>query len=151
MSDNWIILIPEDPRYVPDSYRQEQARALFAEIAPDVDEIKIRTSFSIEFVDCGGNFESVACPVCQEILPVEWWVDRVEEDILDGEFQLFLYTLPCCDDKLTLNELKYDWPQGFSRFALEAMNPNIGSLHENTIKEFETILGSQLRVIYRVV
>ena len=34
MSDNWIALIPKDPRFVPDAAKRRQARDRFAEIAP---------------------------------------------------------------------------------------------------------------------
>ena len=50
---------------------------------------------------------------------------------------------------VTLNDLQYDWPQGFGRFALQAMNPNIGKLNAAQMAEFERILGTKLRVIYQ--
>jgi hypothetical protein len=34
MSDNWIILIPEDPCFVPSPETQQRARQRFLEIAP---------------------------------------------------------------------------------------------------------------------
>jgi hypothetical protein len=43
----------------------------------------------------------------------------------------------------------YEWPQGFGRFALDAMNPNIGILQDRYKLEFEEILGTKLRVIYQ--
>jgi hypothetical protein len=39
--------------------------------------------------------------------------------------------------------------QGFARFALEAMNANIGELAEQRPQELEEILATRLRVIYR--
>jgi hypothetical protein len=48
-----------------------------------------------------------------------------------------------------LHELGYDWPQGFGRFALDAMNPNIGELDDRLKTQFEKILGTKLRVIYQ--
>jgi hypothetical protein len=42
----------------------------------------------------------------------------------------------------------YEWPQGFGRFALDAMNPNIGELQDKYKREVEKILGTKLRVIY---
>ena len=149
MSDNWIALIPEDPTFIPDEARQVQAREYFAEIAPDAEEIEIRLSDAVEFFDCGANFELVRCPSCQQELSQDWWQERLDEDADEEGFRLARYPMPCCQAKHTLHELHYDWPQGFGRFALDAMNPEIGELSEATIKEFERILGTKLHVIYQ--
>ena len=148
MSDNWITLIPEDPMFVPDLAKQVRARSRFAEIAPDAGEIEIKTSETVAFFDCGSNFERVHCPSCRAEIAIEWWQDRMNEDYNDG-FMLTKYATPCCNTPCTLNELAYEWPQGFGRFALDAMNPNIGTLDEGYKKELEDILGTVLRVIYQ--
>lgn len=69
----------------------------------------------------------------------------------DGEdgFKLAAYAVPCCRKEYTLHDLAYDWPQAFGRFALDAMNPNIGELDAKFKREFEKILGTKLRVIYQ--
>jgi hypothetical protein len=61
MSDNWIALVPEDPRFVPDAAKQQRARERFLEIAPEADEIEIKVSENVVFFDCGGNFERICC------------------------------------------------------------------------------------------
>jgi len=148
MSDNWIALIPEDPRFVPDEAKQRRARDRFAEIAPEADEVEIKVSEKVEFFDCGANFERILCPSCRSEISVVWWQDHIDEDSDDG-FKLASYPAPCCGRKCTLHELVYEWPQGFGRFALEAMNPNIGKLEDKYKEEFEKILGTKLRVIYQ--
>lgn len=148
MPDNWIALVPEDPRLVPDAANQRRARDRFAEIAPEADEIEIKVFEKVVFFDCGGNFERICCPACGEEIPVEWWQDRMDEDHDDG-FKLVAYVAPCCGKKSTLNDFVYEWPQGFGRFALDAMNPSIGKLDDKYKREFETILGTKLRVIYQ--
>jgi len=77
-----------------------------------------------------------------------WWQSRMDEDYGDG-FKLASYSTPCCGARCTLHELVYEWPQGFGRFALDAMNPNIGALEDRYKAEFEEILGTKLRVIYQ--
>jgi hypothetical protein len=148
MSDNWIVLIPEDPWLVPDAVKQRRARDRFAEIAPEADEIEIKVSEKVEFFDCGANLERICCPSCRAQIPVEWWQERMDEDYGDG-FKLASYATPCCGKKSTLHELVYEWPQGFGRFALDALNPNIAKLAEKDKREFEKILGTKLRVIYQ--
>jgi hypothetical protein len=148
LSDHWIALIPEDPRFVPEVARQLRARDRFAEIAPEADEIEVRVSENVVFFDCGENFEHVFCPSCRSEIPAEWWKGRMDEDS-DNGFKLAAYATPCCGKKLTLHDLVYEWPQGFGCFALDAMNPNIGLLENEQKREFETILGTKLRVIYQ--
>jgi len=149
MSDNWIVLIPEDPQFIPDAASQRCARERFAEIAPEADEIEIELSDEVRFFDCGGNFERVGCPSCGAEIPLAWWQARMNEDYSGKGFRLAAYATPCCGAKLTLHELAYEWPEGFGRFALDAMNPRIGKLSKRHQRELEDILGTKLRVIYR--
>lgn len=149
MSDNWIALIPEDPCYVPDAARQTRARDRFAEIAPDADEVEIKVTDHFEFYDCGTNLERIICPSCGTEIADEWWQDRLDDDSGDEGFKLARYSAPCCNAKHTLHNLIYEWPQGFGRFALDAMNPNIGKLDDEYKTEFEEILGTKLRIIYQ--
>jgi hypothetical protein len=148
MSENWIALIPEDPHFVPEEANRNRARDRFAEIAPDADEIDLKVSETIQFFDCGENFERVLCPGCNAEIPLAWWEDRMDEDYSDG-FRMSDYATPCCGARHTLQELVYDWPQGFGRFALDAMNPDIGKLEDRYKLEFEKIVGTKLRVIYQ--
>ena len=148
MSDNWIAILPEDPRFVPELEKQRRARDRFAEIAPKSDEIQIKVSDKVEFFDCGANFERICCPACGCEIPVEWWVARMDEDYLDG-FKLAAYATPCCSAACALDALVYHWPQGFGRFALDAMNPDIGRLDDRYKHELEEILGTKVRVIYQ--
>lgn len=148
MSDDWIVIIPEDPRFIPDQPNRDRARDRFTQIAPHASEIEAKVFETVQFFDCGANFERSLCPTCRSEIPTAWWQDRMEEDYGDG-FKLVSYPMPCCGTRSTLHELVYDWPQGFGRFALDAMNPNIGMLEERYKFEFEEILGTKLRVIYQ--
>lgn len=148
MSDHWIVLIPEDPWFVPDETKQRLARDSFAAIAPEADEIDTEVSTNVAFFDCGANFERIFCPSCGDEIAAAWWQERMAEDYAEG-FTLSVYSTPCCNAKRTLHELVCDWPQGFGRFAIKAMNANIGVLDEAYKHEFEAILGTRLRVIYR--
>ena len=147
MSDDWIRLVPDDPRYVPERDLRARAKARFAEIAPAA-EIDVEVSDAVAFFDCGTNFARVRCPSCVAVIPVEWWQAWMDADY-DGGFRLASQALPCCGARHTLNDLIYEWPQAFGRFVIEAMNPNIGALKEEHKREVEGILGTKLRVVYR--
>jgi hypothetical protein len=117
-------------------------------MAPHADQIEFKVCDEVEFFDCGANFERILCPDCRTEISFEWWESRLDEDFHKG-FNLAKYATPCCCSLRTLHELEYDWAQGFGRFALEAMNPNIGKLDDRLKEELETILGKRLRVIYQ--
>src|SRR4051812_44974053 len=146
MSDNWIIVIPETADYVPSEDAQWKAVALFKRLAPIADDVKAEASAGIRFIDCGANLERVLCPDCSAEIEVDWWQDRMDDEAEAG-YPLRQIELPCCRAKRSLNELKYEWPQGFARFSVEAMNPGICDLTEDHLKEFETVLGCRVRKV----
>jgi hypothetical protein len=148
MSDNWIVLIPEDPKFIPTPANRAWARQRFAEIAPKAWEFEIKVFKTVQFFDCGNNLERILCPSCGAQIPMNWWQDRVSDDYSEG-FKLAKYPTPCCKAAHTLHELVYEWPQGLGRFALSAMNPNIGELKDKHLEELEEILDTELRVIYK--
>ena len=127
MSDNWIIIIPEAPDHVPSEDAQDRAVALFRSFAPDADEIKKEVSEAIRFIDCGGNFSRIVCPHCGKEVDQGWWDGAMDEEYAAG--------------------LTYDWPQGFARFSLEAMNAGIGDLSPEHLAMFETALGCRVRKV----
>jgi hypothetical protein len=148
MSDNWITVIPEDPGFAPDMARLNNALEWFLNAAPDAEEIAIKQSEEIEFFDCGSNFERVLCPSCRVEISLEWWRQRMDDDH-DIGFKLSKYPAPCCRTAQTLHELIYDWPQGFGRHAIDAMNPGIEKLNNTQQRELEQILGTPIRIIYQ--
>lgn len=149
MSDNWIAIVPEDAGLVPDPSTHEIALELFRKIAPNADEIEIKLTDQIEFFDCGANFERITCPHCGQVISIDWWQDRMEDDHDGRGFRLAEYSAPCCGTAVSMNDLRYDWPQAFARFGIVVMNPNIAELSNDQRREFQRILGTPLRIIYQ--
>ena len=75
--------------------------------------------------------------------------DTTYADFHEKAFILVRHNLPCCGAQHTLHELKYEWPQGFARFNLCAENPSIGKLSTKQQRQFESILGCPVRIIYQ--
>lgn len=148
MSDNWIIVIPAKSDYVPDEGAQEQAVALLRRIAPHADEVKKEMSDQVRFIDCGANLSRIACPHCGAELELDWWQDLMDAESADG-FPMRDVSLPCCGRSGSLQTLGYDWPQGFAKFSVEAMNPGIAGLSEEQLAEFGPVLGCPVRTILR--
>jgi hypothetical protein len=55
---------------------------------------------------------------------------------------------PCCGSRVSLNDLRYEWPAGFARLVLEAWNPNVTRLDEEEVSKLEEVLGAPLRIIW---
>ena len=150
MSDNWIILIPENAGFVPPEDKQKLALEKLRKLTPNADEVEIENSDKIRFEHGGSNFEKVLCPACQQEIEISWWQEKMDEDFgTDKDFKLMPIKLPCCSAVKTLHELNYDSPQGFARFALLSMNPNLGEMPKESVAAIESILDCPLRVIYR--
>jgi hypothetical protein len=149
MSDHTTIIIPGEPRYVPEEAAVAAAVRRLRELIPEADDIHHETAEHVVFRDCGGNFELIRCPACRQEIDVGRWQDWMDRDYSEsGGFSLQPISVPCCNRSLTLDELAYEWPQGFSRFALLARNPG-KQLSPAARAELETVLGCKLRVIHQ--
>lgn len=147
MSDNWITILPTEPTFVPNEASAQSVLALLHGFVPDADEIRIVEGDQVIFIDAGANFESMWCPMCRAELSSEWWGDRMGIASQNAFSDLDCQT-PCCDKRMTLNDIEYNWPQGFARWHLEAMNPNIGKLSDEQVLRIEAALGHSIRVVY---
>lgn len=149
MSDDYIIIIPEMPEYLPDPEIQSKCLSYFHSIVPDSTEISNITSNFIQFVNCGENFEYIKCPSCNKTLDVEIWQCWMSMDYAEKGFNLNFHKMFCCGIKHTLHELKYQWPQGFAKYQLSALNSNIGQISNIQRRTFEKLLACPVRIIYR--
>jgi hypothetical protein len=147
MSDNILRLIPTVPDYVPDAEAQNQARKLLTSHLPQADEVYIKLSDTVRFVDQGSNFKRVRCPVCGAALELGWWRQAFGV-VYETEFRELDIITPCCASSVSLNDLIYDSPAGFARFSLEALNPNVRDLEYEMRRKLEELLGCQLRRIW---
>jgi hypothetical protein len=149
MSTHSIHLIPRDTHFVPSPPDIASAEALLTELAGRADEISGVLKDTVQFRDCGENFERVACPVCDLEVSNQWWLEQMNAAWNSG-FDLQPLLLPCGHRAGSLNELHYRFEQGFSRFVLSAVNPtNPGALTAEQVARFEELLRCPLKVIYQ--
>jgi hypothetical protein len=57
MSDDFIALVPADPRFAASSDAQNRVAAILKRLAPSSDSIEPEVSEAIRFHDAGANFE----------------------------------------------------------------------------------------------
>ena len=119
MSDHNLCFVPVDPRFVPDQPSQDAAVALLRAAWPDARDVEADSSVRVVFRDCGENFERVLCPHCSTEIDVGPWQQLIDSDYSEADgFRLNAMPMRCCGQPSTVNDLVYEWPQGFSRFAL---------------------------------
>lgn len=148
MSDNWIRLIPADPRFVPEPSRARAVVEVVTGWMTAAVEIRILSDGDVVFVDSGANFESVSCCTCAQQLDLGWWSEQMTKAHETG-FRDLATTCPMCQVDVSLNDLCYDWPQGFASWCLDILNPGISHLTTDQIDKIAQGLGHPVRVIYR--
>lgn len=153
MSDSWIVVIPFDPDYLPDEAQSAETHRTLADLVPDAEHIEIEADGGpVRFFDCGENFERVCCAACGQELDSDAWSDWMGADYGSGPgFVLRTRRMACCGVDATLNDLNYDWPQGFARYGLSARNGARAVLSELEIDALSRALGSPVRIIYRYI
>ena len=147
MSENILRIIPTEPGFRPSD---DAARALIdrvRQIAPDARDVEIVDSSDVTFVDAGANFETVSCSVCGVSLDLDWWSEQMSV-AWDTRFEELDVVTPCCNSTRTLNELDYQWPQGFARWFVTVHDPNRGPIDQSEIDSLRFALGHELRVIW---
>ena len=147
MSRDYIVLVPNDPSFVPGPEARRKAEQRFAGFLPDAKDVASRVNAEIQFIHPGGNLDRVLCPYCHAQVDWDWWASAMDAAYLTHYRDLSI-KLPCCGITSSLNELLYEFPAGFALFALQAERPNSRGLEPEQIRTIERIVGSTLRQIW---
>lgn len=148
MSDSFMRIVPVDPRFVPSKPAQKAAEDLLRAAAPDADLVSSVTSAGVEFH--GGICDPIRilCPACEEPVDTEVWASWMDGDYSPQTgFRLGPVATPCCGHRTPLNELKYEFPHGFSRYVLSARNPGL-PLAMTELTQISGALGGEVRVVW---
>lgn len=143
MSEIITKFISEDPYSEQIFVRSEAIQDYFRRKLPGHD-ITIEESDIPVFVDCGGNLEEIICPGCGSTIDFDWWGGMVEEKCQENVSDLFVY-MPCCQKKISLNDLQYDMPCGFASAEID-IEDDI-DLSDDDLAELNSIAGETLCVI----
>ena len=145
MSDTIIKIIPADPCFrVAEHKAQELVEFLQSRIAAD--RIKAVLHESPVFVDCGGNLERILCPFCKRALRFDWWGQAMNA-AYEHNFEKLSVTLPCCGRESSLNDLRYDFPCGFSYIEFAILNPRT-ELEKSCLDDLQELMGTPVREIH---
>jgi hypothetical protein len=124
MSETVLRFIPEDPEYVPDERAQQDAYEFIANHSTLPGHVRSKLFAGVQFVDQGANFERVRCPQCGTTFEDTWWQQAMDTAWASESFGDLSVTVPCCETRSTLHELRYEMPAGFARFVIETNSPD---------------------------
>ena len=147
MTDHFLIITPTDPYFVPALEQAQIANDYLFSLLPEAEMIIWNASETAEFVDPGDNFQRILCPACGAEIAIADWQGMMDAAYA-SHFGDLTTTTPCCGAVGSLNDLHYEWPAGFARFTLEALNPQ-ADLDDSHLLTLESILGCPVRVIWR--
>ncbi|MEU8218257.1 hypothetical protein AB0C47_21130 [Micromonospora taraxaci] len=126
VSDLYIRLIPTNPDWQPTHEAATGAGAYVASLfsGPDdaVEEVEYKFYDRVTLIDAGENTSQITCSRCGRDVSLDWLGDLVRGNG-SPSFDHLDVTVPCCGAVVPLNGLHYDWPIGFARFEVSAMNP----------------------------
>jgi hypothetical protein len=145
VSDFYIRLIPTDLRWQPTPEAAAAAAVyvagLFEGPGDDVEDIEYEFYERVTLIDAGENTERITCPLCAGGIGTEWFYGLIEEN---GEsFESLDVVVPCCRETVRLDGLRYEWPVGFARFEVSAMNATRAryQLDERELGDVAGLLG----------
>jgi hypothetical protein len=130
MSEFFICIIPEDPF---NDWGEKDKNHILSEVKKlftNCEKVELIINDYIQLRDCGDNLESIECPRCKEEIDYENWEEFIKTDFnkATNGFDLKKYKLNCCGSIVSLNDLKYSWNQGFSKWEISIMNPDMGEI-----------------------
>ncbi len=146
MSDNFLRFVPVNPESSPGDAETAAGIEVLVAAFPDSDVVEAESHDSVQFIDCGGNFESVRCPQCRaDLLEDGSWGQMMNTARASGMAER-RFDLPCCGASTALEDLAYFWPVAFGRLSLDVRNPGVRCFHsDGEPSEFENALLSKLR------
>ena len=139
-------VIPTEPNFEP---TKEQQRTLIKYSITKYQRSEIRSILTnqVEFIDPGESFDSVFCNHCGQNLEIEYWQDAMDKAYQNAFNDLSIVT-SCCNKTTTLNDLKYHFPAGFSKYQLVINTPMPERTESDFTSEIEQILGKEVRLIW---
>lgn len=144
MADIITKIIPFKHDYTADEKQMKAAIAYIREAAPNC-QMEAEVFGTTQFVDCGGELETIKCPNCGEDISFGWWGEAMET-AAEKEFSDLSVKLPCCGADSSLNDLGYYLPCGYARLEISIVNME-RKFSEKELIEIGELLGEKVRVI----
>jgi hypothetical protein len=146
MSNSVLKIFPVDPLCRPTSMIPGTLAQSIRDIFQPECRISIIDQDDPFFVDQGENFERVVCPLCSKEMEISWWNEAMDRSSR-SKFRDLMIIAPCCESRVSLNDLEYEWPAGFASFVIEIQDPR-DDIQRDEMVALEEIIGCKLRKIW---
>ncbi len=135
--------VPSDIDFVPPS-AATAATITWLKTMVDAYLIEATEPDHITFFDCGAGLETVSCPTCGVDIGDLLWKDWMDASYAEATgFTMSQKTLACCETTVALNQLIFDAPCAFGRFAIE-ITDTLTSLTDDEVAQLMNEAGSKL-------
>lgn len=125
MSDGYIRLIPTDKWWQPNAEPAAAAAIYVAQLfsgpEDNVEVVESKFYDRVTLIDAGANTTEITCSNCGGDIGPGWFFDLIEAKGV--AFSNLDVEVPCCKAVVAPDSLHYEWPVGFARFEICAMNP----------------------------
>lgn len=124
MSVTTVQFVPNDPHFTPGTVGISAAGAYLKQTLANSTQIEAMARDGVDVFFPGDNLVTCSCPSCQSDIPAGVWQTILAADYDENSgFMLLRQPMPCCAERLAVNELVFDWPLAFGKFALQLTDP----------------------------
>lgn len=139
-------IIPSNPDYTVSQDQLIEIKQYLTKNFP-TKEIKVEQHDTIQFVDCGENFERVICGHCHDTIDIELWQEWMTKSYETG-FKNRTIKMQCCVDTSTLDKLIYEQPQGFAKLVMQIDNMTDDEMNMQTFATLQDFkVGAPIWII----
>jgi hypothetical protein len=139
-------LIPTDPDYTVSHEKLQEIEKYLSSVFPNKG-IKVEQYDTIQFVDCGENFERVICGHCWDTVNIELWQSWMAKSYESG-FKDRRVKMQCCIDTSSLDKLIYEQPQGFAKLIIQIDDMTDDEMSIETFANLQDFkIGAPIRII----
>lgn len=144
-----VQFVPCDPHFTPGTIGISAAGLYLKQAVPNATQVEAMARDGIDVFFPGDNLTACSCPSCKSEIPAGVWQTILGADYDEASgFMLLRQQMPCCGDRLAVNELVFDWPVAFGKFALQITNPQFDTSNQDEArrlaKDLSPILGCEL-------
>jgi len=139
-------IIPTNPDYTVSKEKLNEIEKYLKENFPDKG-INVEQYETIQFVDCGENFERVICEHCHAAIDIELWQEWMSKSY-DAVFKDRTIQMQCCAKTSTLDKLIYEQPQGFAKLIIQIDNITDDEMSKQTFTYLQdSIIGAPVWIV----